>query len=154
MKKVTVLLVIAVLVAIPMALGGTQTVLATTTCTFTTSGTTMTLNGDCTTDETILIPDGYTLDGNGHTITAVDPSGGHFLGAVVKNAGSTAHVKNLTVTALGLANVCDPPGPPDNRLRGILFDGASGSITNNTTVVNINQGASGCQEGNAIEVPA
>lgn len=37
------------------------------------------------------------------------------------------------------------------RLRGILFDGAAGSITHNT-VTNINQGASGCQEGNGIEV--
>jgi hypothetical protein len=120
-------------------------------CTFTTAGTTMILDGDCWTDATILIPDGFMLDGAGHTITAVDPSGGHFLGAVVKNEGSTAHVKNLTVTASGLANVCDGSGPPDNRLRGILFDGASGSIMHNT-VVNINQGASGCQEGNAIEV--
>jgi hypothetical protein len=32
-----------------------------------------------------------------------------------------------------------------------LFDGASGTIRHNT-VQNINQGASGCQEGNAIEV--
>ncbi len=32
-----------------------------------------------------------------------------------------------------------------------MFDGASGSITDNS-VTGINQGASGCQEGNAIEV--
>lgn len=120
---------------------------ATAACTFTTVGTTMTLDGDCTTDATILIPNGMTLDGDGHTITAIDPSGGHFKGAVVMNGGSTAHVTNLTVTASGLANVCD--GGAD-RLRGILFDGASGSITSNT-VENLNQGASGCQEGNAIE---
>jgi len=153
MKKLTFLLPIAASLAILMALGGGQTALATTDCTFTTVGTTMTLDADCTTDETILIPDGFTLDGNRHTITAVDPPGGqHFLGAVVKNAGSTAHVKNLTVTAFGLGNVCDGSGPPDNRLRGILFDGASGSITNNT-VTGINQGSgSGCQEGNGIEV--
>jgi len=46
-----------------------------------------------------------------------------------------------------LANVCDGG---NDRLRGILFDGAAGSITNNH-VLNINQGASGCQEGNGIE---
>ena len=123
-------------------------VLATTTCIFTTFGTTMTLNGDCTTDATILVPDGFTFDGAGHTITAVNPSSGHFVGAVVKNAGATANVKNLRVTASGLANVCD--GGAD-RLRGIMFESASGSINNNV-VTNINQGASGCQEGNAIEV--
>jgi len=118
------------------------------TCTFSQSGTTMTLNGDCTTDATIPVPDGFTLDGADHTITAVDPAGGHFLGAVVKNGGATAHVRDLRVTTSGLTNACDAG---DARLRGILFDGASGSITDNV-VTNINQGASGCQEGNAIEV--
>jgi hypothetical protein len=117
-------------------------------CTFTSSGTTMTLNGDCVTDETIFVTDGWTLDGNGYSITAIDPMGGHFLGAVIKNAGATAHVTDLTVTTSGLANLCDGG---NDRLRGILFDGAAGSITDNT-VVNINQGASGCQEGNGIEV--
>lgn len=123
---------------------------AATTCTFTTAGTIMVLEADCTTDETIAIPDGFTLDGNGNTITATDPPGGHFLGAVVRNAGASASVYNLTITTLALANVCDP-ATPDTRLRGILFDGASGVISGNT-VTNINQGASGCQEGNAIEV--
>ncbi len=121
---------------------------ATTDCTFTTSGTTMKLDGDCTTDDTIIIPDGFTLDGRGHTITAVDPAGGHFTGAVVQAGGSTAHITNLVVEASGLANVCDGG---DDRLRGIMFEGASGSITH-STVRNINQGPSGCQEGNAIEV--
>lgn len=105
------------------------------------------LTANCTTDHTLLITDGWTLDGDGYTITAVDPVGGHFLGAVVKNGGASANVMNLTVTASGLVDVCDA-GP--DRLRGILFDGASGSITNNT-VTNVNQGPSGCQEGNAIE---
>jgi hypothetical protein len=124
---------------------------AVTDCTFTISGTTMTLDADCATDATITIPDGFTLDGAGHTITAVDPAGGHFLGAVVMNAGSIAHVRNLRIVAGDLANVCDGAGPPDNRLRGILFNGAGGSILHNT-IAALNQGASGCQEGNAIEV--
>jgi hypothetical protein len=118
------------------------------TCTFTTSGSTMTLDADCTTDSTISIPNGFTLDGAGHMITAVDPPSGHFVGAVVQNGGATAHVKNLTVTASGLDNVCDAGNA---RLRGIMFEGASGSITK-SEVIGINQGASGCQEGNAIEV--
>jgi len=144
-KKLTILAVAAILASL---VGGVQMALATTTCTFTTVGTTMTLDGDCTTDVTISIPDGFTLNGDGYTITAVDPVGGHFVGAVVKNDGATAYVTNLTVTVSGLTNVCDGG---DDRLRGILFDGAGGSITNNT-VTNINQGTSGCQEGNGIEV--
>lgn len=121
---------------------------AATTCTFTTVGSTMTLNGNCTTDATILVPNGFTLDGAGKTITAEDPVGGHFLGAVVQNDGPFAVVKNLTIGTNLLANVCD--GGAD-RLRGILFVGASGVIKDNT-VLNINQGVSGCQEGNGIEV--
>ena len=117
-------------------------------CSFTIAGTTKSLDRDCTTNTTIQIPDGFTLDGAGHMITAVDPAGGHFLGAVVRNGGAKANVINLTVTASKLTIVCDGG---DDRLRGILLQGASGSITNNT-VVNINQGASGCQEGNGIEV--
>ncbi|MGH9877475.1 MAG: right-handed parallel beta-helix repeat-containing protein, partial [Nitrososphaerales archaeon] len=69
------------------------------------------------TDATITIPDGYTLDGAGHTITAVDPPSGHFLGAVVANAGATAHVKNLHITTSALLDVCDAGA---DRLRGIM----------------------------------
>jgi hypothetical protein len=105
---------------------------------------------DCFTDQTIAVPNRYTLDGQGHTITAVDPANGHFLGAVVGNETGAAWVgvTNLTVTASGLADSCD--GGTD-RLRGILLDGAGGSITDNT-VTDVNQGHSGCQEGNAIEI--
>jgi len=144
------LLLAALLVATSATLSGSKLASAATTCAFTVDvgAMTMTLNADCTTDTSILIPDGYTLDGDGHTITAVDPVGGHFLGGVVTNAGTSAHVTNLTVTTSNLVNVCDAG---DDRLRGILFEGAAGSITNNT-VTGINQGPSGCQEGNAIEV--
>ncbi len=117
-------------------------------CTFTTVGSTMSLDGDCWTDATITIPDGFTLDGKGHYIEAVDPPLGNFTGGVVEAGGATAHVRQLTVRAMGLANVCQGGA---NRLRGILFEGASGSITHNR-VVDINKGPSGCQEGNAIEV--
>jgi len=136
------------LIVVSVFLFSTGLILAANDCTFTTSEKTMSLNGDCTTDETIFIPDGFTLNGENHTITAVDPSSGHFVGAVVKNSGLKAHVKNLKITTDSLDNVCD--GGAD-RLRGIMFEAASGSIKNNE-VMNINQGASGCQEGNAIEV--
>jgi hypothetical protein len=121
-------------------------------CTFTTSGKTQTLNADCTTTSSIIIPNGFTLDGAGHTITAMDPSGGHFTGGVIQNGGATASVTNVKITTSGLAEVCDAGA---DRLRGILFEGASGSITGNeVNNINQNQGPvlSGCQEGNAIEV--
>ncbi len=125
-----------------------QTAFAGDDCSFVVDGEVMTLTGDCTTDSTILVPDGFTLEGDGYTITAVDPTGSHFTGAVVTNAGSTAYVNDLTVTAAGLQNTCDVGA---NRLRGIMFEAASGSITN-CDIIGINQGPSGCQEGNAIEI--
>ena len=118
------------------------------------SPTVYTLLADCTTDHTIMVPQhsgGTVFDGDGYTITGVDPVGGHFVGAVVQAAaGSNAiTVRDLTVTVSGLADICDGG---TNRLRGILFDTVGGTITNNV-VIGLKQGTnSGCQEGNAIEV--
>src|SRR5262249_5465810 len=118
-------------------------------CTFTTTKKTMTLNADCSTISSIIVPNGLTLDGAGHTITAMDPGSGHFVGGVIQNGGAIADVTNVTVTTSGLIEACD--ADPVTRLRGILFNGASGSITN-TTVTNINHvGAFCADEGNAIE---
>lgn len=142
------LLSLTVLAAVALLAAAPSPALAASDCVFVTRGSTMRLAGDCTTDATIFIPPGLTLDGRGHTITAVDPPGGHFLGAVVQAGGSVAHVRDLVVTAAGLANVCDAGA---DRLRGIMFEAASGSVTH-STVIGINQGPSGCQEGNAIEV--
>jgi Right handed beta helix region len=119
-------------------------------CTFTTVKKTMTLNGDCITTTSIIVPDGFTLDGAGHTITAHDPIGDHFKGGVIQNGGAAANVTEVTVTASGLIDACDSAAA--TRLRGILFDGASGSITN-TYVLNINHVVEVCgDEGNGIEV--
>lgn len=146
MKKVAYFVIVTLVVFFAV----TQSVQAFDTCTFINDpGSNLkTLTGDCTTDASIIIDNGYTLYGNGFTITAVDPPGGHFLGAVVKNEGAWAAVTDLTITTQNLTNICDGGG---DRLRGIMFDSASGLILGNT-VININQGASGCQEGNAIEV--
>jgi len=140
-KKLTILLGAATLTL-------AASVAASAACSFTTVKKTMTLNGNCTTTSSIIVPNGFTLDGAGYTITANDPLLGHFTGGVVQNGGASANVTNVTITAVGLADVCDAGA---QRLRGILFDGASGSITN-VKVLNLNQGPSGCQEGNAIEV--
>jgi hypothetical protein len=120
-------------------------------CSFTENNSIITLQNNCTTDQTIQVPVGKTLDGNRHSITAVDPAGSHFVGAVVTNAPATTGsitVKNLTVTTAGLTDACDAG---DSRLRGILLNGVGGTVTGNT-VTNIRQAGSGCQEGNAIDV--
>lgn len=139
-----------VLAAVAAGFAGLQagTALSSNNCSFTVKGSTMSLNADCTTDSTILVPDGVTLDGKGHTINAVDPAGDHFKGAVVQAGGTTANVQNLIIAGHFTQDVCDSGA---DRLRGILFDGASGTITHNT-VTGITQPNSGCQEGNAIEV--
>ena len=111
---------------------------------------TATLQSDCTTDQTIHVLNGWTFNGSGYTITGVDPAGDHFRGAVIQgDAGADQVViENLGVTVGSLTNACD--GDAD-RLRGILFDGTGGVIRGNE-VLGINQGESGCQEGNGIEV--
>jgi hypothetical protein len=96
------------------------------TCNFKVSGTTMTLAADCTTAAAITIPDGFTLNGNGHLITAVDPGNGQFFsGPIVTNGGTTASVKNLLIDTPAFSS-CGPVS------QGIAFSGASGSITGNT----------------------
>ncbi|MBC8171911.1 MAG: hypothetical protein H7X77_09565, partial [Anaerolineae bacterium] len=136
-----VLIVLALL-----SVSGISVVSAATTCTFTVTGTSMKLNGNCTTDETIYVPQGFTLNGQGHTILVTDPAGDSFKGAVVKNAGTVAHVINLRIRAPNLAVACH--SYPD-YLTGIWFENARGSIKNNT-IVALFQTDSGCQEGDAI----
>jgi parallel beta-helix repeat protein len=121
---------------------------AATDCQFDVDGSLMRLVADCTTDASITVPHGVTLDGAEHTITAIDPPGGHFVGAVLVNGGSRVSILNTRITARALANICDAG---DARLRGILLNGASGVIRGNT-VWDINQGLSACQEGNGIEI--
>jgi len=121
---------------------------AATDCELEVRGSQLRLLASCTTDETIFVDEGMTLDGNGYVITAVDPPSGVFQGAVVQNAGSVMHVRRLGLDSSELAAQCNP-AEPDLRLRGIFFLDASGSVTD-SEIANISQ-ASGCQEGNAIE---
>jgi len=99
------------------------------------------------TDSTIL-SDATTLDCRQNVIMAVDPESDHFRGPILQMTADTSFVRNCVITADALANVCDGG---DDRLRGIMLEGVSGGALNNT-IVGINQGPSGCQEGNAIEV--
>jgi hypothetical protein len=114
--------------------------------------TTLVLSSHCLVDAPVYIPDGYRLEGTGHSLTAVDPPEGRFQGAVLRNRGSTAFISSVTVRAQNLADICYDG---DARLRGVLLEDASGTISS-TQVLNIRkaEGASGCQEGTAIEVRA
>lgn len=149
-RQIAAALLSAALVLIGLGVGATPAKAIVVPCVFVTTGSTMLLTNHCTTETAILVPNGMTLDGNGYSITAVEPAVGHFTGAVVQNATapSVIHVTNLTVKAQLPANPCDAG---EDRLRGIMFMGASGTITNNV-LFDINQGVNfGCQEGNAIE---
>jgi hypothetical protein len=120
----------------------------------------LTVQEDCTTDTPVFIPEGMTLDGSGRTLVAVDPAGRHFVGAILRNRGTEAHVRNLKLRAQGLLKE-GPCDGGDDRLRGILLLGASGSVVDsdvsgirrNQPVEGSPEGVPrGCQEGSAIEV--
>jgi parallel beta-helix repeat protein len=128
--------------------GVVSTAEAASTCTFVIEDATMRLAGDCTADAPIVVPDGMTFDGDHHTIVAIDPPNHRFRGAVITNGGASASVIDTNVSAAALADACLAGA---ERLRGIYFEGASGTIRGNT-VTNVNKGASACAEGNAIEV--
>jgi hypothetical protein len=117
----------------------TQAAFATTTCLFTTSGTTESLTGNCLLSETHVVPDGWTLDGNGFTITA-DPSGTFTRGVIESTPGTAATVPtSLAVAHLNLVGV------PDG-VDGILFDGAQGHLKD----VTITGGQNGVEADNDI----
>jgi hypothetical protein len=126
---------------------------AATTCSYVMSRSSMVLQGDCTTDVPIIVPNGMTHNGAGHKITVVDPPGDHFRGAVIQNGGASASVTDTMIETAGLTDFCQSGG---DRLAGILFDGASGTISRNVIISMNKNSASGilssCQEGNAIEV--
>lgn len=117
-------------------------------CEFATAGSTMFLLNDCVTIEPIEVPDGITLDGGFHAITAADPAGGSFRGPVIRARGGSASVVNTAIAAQGLRDVCHEGA---DRLRGIYFEGASGVIRGNA-VNGIHKTGSACEEGTAIEV--
>lgn len=112
-----------------------------------------TLNEDCSTTESIVLPHATELDGAGHTIWAVPPTeGGQFLGAVITNEAPvenervTIYVDNVQINATDLAG-CQSG---DNALRGVWLNRASGWVTN-VTIHGLNRFESGCQEGNGID---
>jgi hypothetical protein len=110
-------------------------------------GDVITLTGDCDTTVPLTIPNGITLNGAGFTITAHDPAGGNFSGAVLTNAGTSMSVENLTIEGTGFATDCTV-----GRLMGIFFNDASGSVSG-VRVEDITQ-HSGCPLGQGIRANA
>jgi hypothetical protein len=108
---------------------------------------------DARTFSTINLPDHATIDGAGHTITAVeDDSHRNFQGPVLASAvgdGSgpaELHVQNLKIATDGFRGGSNSGG----TLQGISFNRAGGSLTD-VAVDGISHG-NGVQEGNAISI--
>ena len=141
-------------VAAPMGIGllGATPASAAPTCQFTTHGSTMTLNADCVTTQTITVPGGTTLNGSGHTITATDPMGSQFVGPVIVSGGSVMNVEKLTVAGHFTNGTCNSSAGTNSPafLRGVEFLDASG-IVKKVNITGMNKGAGNtCTEGNAI----
>ena len=109
---------------------------------------TLTMTGDCTTSQGLVLHDGWTLDGAGHTLTVGDPSSGSFTGAVLSNepvTDATMNVRDLHLVG-SLAAGCS------GSLYGIRLSDAQGSISN-VTIDGIRYGTgSGCQSGNSLDI--
>ncbi len=99
----------------------------------------MRLVSDCTTDAPIVVPDGVTFDGDHHTLIAIDPPDDTFRGAIITSSGATASVINTNISAVALADACRAGA---ERLRGIYFEGASGTIRGNR-VIDVDKGMIG-----------
>ncbi len=119
-------------------------------CNASQTGSTVTLIANCTTSVPITVADGVTVDGDGYSITAVDPVGGNFGGAVLKSATgtpsapATMNVKNLNVVAALAAH------PATSSLSGLYYENAGGTITN-VSLSGITA-ESGVGAGRALEV--
>jgi hypothetical protein len=87
-------------------------------------GAIFTLTANCVTTATLSVPNGHTLDGGGHIITARDTTGGAFAQGVLRNDGAAMSVTNVTVDGAGIAADCTL------AINGILLDGATASIRN------------------------
>ncbi len=117
------------------------------------AGELFTLTADVRTYATITLPNDATLDGNGHSITAVEDADhrnfpGPVLASAVGDSSAPARLdlKNLDIRTLGFEGGSNSNG----LLNGIYMYRAGGSLTN-VSVEGISHG-NGVQEGNAISI--
>ena len=143
------LLATALPVALPGEMAGAAPPSIETSCVGILNGSTFTLTSDCDTTAQLTVPNGVTVDGGGHTITAHDPPSGNFSGAVLTNdpTGHSMAIQNLTIKGTGFAVAC-----LGQQLMGLFFNDASGSV-NHVQVEDITQ-HSGCPLGQGIRANA
>jgi hypothetical protein len=113
---------------------------------------TFTARDDFSTRATVTLPQGATLDGNGHTISIEDtPSLGHgFMGAVVENAPGATEIHVTDVTIDGTDGLVKNHNGSLN-LWGVRFTNAGGSITD-TSILGIKRTQGGDNDGTAIRL--
>ena len=112
---------------------------------------TYTLTEDCDTFATVSVPNEWTIDGAGHTLTAhEDAARPNFQGPIVTSAtGDAAGPAELNLTNLDITT--DFSGQNSGgTLAGVKFDRAGGSITD-VTINGVTHG-NGVQEGHALWV--
>jgi hypothetical protein len=103
-------------------------------CRFKKKGKRRILCADCTISQTIQLPNGITLDGNGKTITLSPAQSAQRLVGLLAVSGE-ANVVNLTIDGGASGETCVVGDGPD----GIHFQDSSGRIEN-VTIVNVNCG--------------
>jgi nitrous oxidase accessory protein NosD len=92
------------------------------------------LLADCVTRRPIPVPNGWTLDGGGHTIFAVDSYESAYGDGIVTIRGGRGVVRDLTIDGAGTAFCA--PGGGRNTLVGIMVINGTGEVTG-VTVQNL-----------------
>lgn len=95
------------------------------------------LLADCVTDTPLFVTHGWTFDGGGHTIYALDPPGDRLHGAVLAVDGGTGNVRDVVIDGRGLTAPCALDSG-DTALTGVLFLDSTGAAQR-VTVRNIDR---------------
>lgn len=112
-------------------------------------GTTWHLRADCAATAPLVLLDGVTFDGNGHTMWVVDGEMAPFEGNVILGYGGTASVRNVTIDGSNLTQSCEQ----GQHLQGVRFFDVEGTISH-VTVKHLNPDPETmCGHGIVIEGP-
>ncbi|MFN8592531.1 MAG: right-handed parallel beta-helix repeat-containing protein [Thermomicrobiales bacterium] len=95
------------------------------------SSRTQTLLANCRTDRPLFVPGGWTFDGDGHTISVVDPPGGRFVGGAIMVSDEVGSVRDVTIDGANLNAPC-LVDHAQTYLTGVLFADATGAVTDIT----------------------
>lgn len=92
---------------------------------------TQTLLANCHTDQPLFVPDGWTFDGDGHTISVADPPGGRFIGGAITVSDEVGTVRDVTIDGANLNAPC-LVDHAQTYLTGVLFADATGAVSDIT----------------------